>query len=390
MPVYLLQANGLDPDNRAIEAALKASIPELRSASSIDTIGKSMRAGDDPIIAIAIVPDTDRDQFNQLVEFAVRRGNQLFLILIGSEISVTDYKLLVRTGAVDWVEKNAGLGEVLEIIARRRSMANVAGVPSSRVGGRPVTISFIPSAGGVGNTTLAVETAAYIKSDKASRDRTICLVDLDFQTSHTCDYLDSEPRLLIADFSSAPERLDEHLLESFKTRHSSGIDVFAAPRSKFFPESLNINALDALFSMIAMRYELVLIIYPLYWLPWTAQIIAASDGVIVTGTNTIPCLRLISETLAHVRTSGTPALQVRVAINRCERTLLGAVARRRHAEMALRDEQVFFIGNRPEAVESVNMGVPMVLGAAANRVRREFAPVAAFCAGLQSSHVAFA
>ena len=205
-----------------------------------------------------------------------------------------------------------------------------------------------------------------------------------------CDYIDSEPRLLIADFSSAPERLDAHLLDSFKTRHSSGIDVFAAPRSKFSPENLSINALDALFSMIATRYDLVLIVYPLHWLPWTAQIIAASDGVVVTGINTIPCLRQISETLSYVRSSSSQATQVRVAINRCERTLFGSIARRRHAEMALRNEQVLFLGYRPEAVQSANIGVPMVLGAGANRARREFAPLAGFCAGLQSTRAAFA
>jgi pilus assembly protein CpaE len=279
---------------------------------------------------------------------------------------------------------------VLDIIAQRRSRANVSSIASSPIGGRPVTISFIPSAGGVGNTTLALETAAYIKSDKATRDRSISLVDLNFQTSHVCDYLDSEPRLLIADFASAPERLDEHLLESFKTRHSSGIDVFAAPRSIYPPENLSIDTLDALLSMIAARYDIMIIIYPLHWLPWTAQIIAASDGVVVTGINTIPCLRQISETLSHIRSSSSPALQVRVAINRCERSLLGSIARRRHAEMALRDEQVFFIGERPEAVQGVNMGVPMVLGAAAKRARREFAPLASFCTSLQSARTAMA
>jgi pilus assembly protein CpaE len=288
---------------------------------------------------------------------------------------------------VDWVA-NADIDEVLEIIARRRSRLPATDLVSP-LGRRPVTVSFIPSAGGVGNTTLAVETAAHIKSDKLTRDRSLCLVDLDFQTSHVCDYLDSEPRLLIADFASAPERLDERLLESFKTRHSSGIDVFAAPRTKFSPETLSINALDALLSMIATRYELVFIIYPLHWLPWTPQIIGASDGVIVTGINTIPCLRQISETLSHVRSTNTPALQMRVAINRCDRTLFGSIARRKHAEMALRNEEVVFLGHRPEAVQSANMGVPMVLGAAANRARREFAPLASFCARLQPTRAAF-
>ena len=390
MPIYLLHSKALDEESAALEAALKANISELRDAASVDIIGKSATGLDDPVIVIAVLRIEDRREIDQVIEFALRHSNEMFVILVGGEISVNEYKRLARSGAGDWVSANAGASEVLEIISRRRSRGNGAGATSPRLGHRPVTISFIPSAGGVGNTTLALESAAYIKSDKETPDRSICLVDLDFQTSHVCDYIDSEPRLLIADFASAPERLDERLLESFKTRHSSGLDLFAAPRSKFFPESLTINALDVLFSMIATRYSLVVIIFPLQWLPWTAQIIAASDGVVVTGINTIPCLRQISETLSHVRSSGSPALQVRVAINRCEGTLFGSIARRRHAEMALRDEQVFYLGERPEAVQSANIGVPRVLGAAGTRARREFAPLAAFCAGLQSTRMAFA
>ena len=38
--------------------------------------------------------------------------------------------------------------------------------------------------------------------------------------------------------------------------------------------------------------------------------------------------------------------------------------------MALPDEQLFFITNRPEAVESVNMGMPMLLGASAGKAAK--------------------
>ena len=164
---------------------------------------------------------------------------------------------------------------------------------------------FVPSAGGVGNTTLALETAIYLKTSKQTKQRKICVVDLDFQTSHVCDYLDSEPHLRIEEFSNAPERLDEQLFESFTTRHTSGIDVFAAPRSKFSSDELNIDALDSLFNLIAKHYDLIFIDHPLTWFSWTSQVIAASDGAVITGINTIPCLRQITETLALVRSGGS-------------------------------------------------------------------------------------
>jgi pilus assembly protein CpaE len=310
----------------------------------------------------------------------------VFLLVLGGKISAAQYKRLLRSGAADWVPTPIEMTEVMEIIARRRNARLQSSALTSGTN-HPVTVSFVPSAGGVGNTTLAIEVAAYIKTDKKMRGRSVCLVDLDFQSSHVCDYLDSEPRLQIGDLCSAPERLDDQLFESFRTRHGSGIDVFAAPRRNVPVDDINVDALDTLLTMIAQRYDAINIILPLYWFSWTPQIIAASDGAVIAGRNTVPGLRQVSEVAERVRSSGASELSIRVALNRCERTFFGSISNRKHAEMALRDERVFFIGQRQEAIESVNLGVPMLLGPAARKVRSEFAALAGFCADLRSIRV---
>ena len=191
---------------------------------------------------------------------------------------------------------------------------------------------------------------------------------------------------LSRNFQADPGRLDEHLLETFTTHHDSGIDVFAAPRSKFPSEDLNIDALDALFNIITKRYDFIFIDHPLNWFSWTTQVVAASDAAVITGINTIPCLRQISETLALVRSSGPPALQIGIVVNRCERTLFGSVVDSKHARQVLQDEQVFFISRLPEAVESVNMGIPMMRGTSAGKLQKKFARLAGFCAEVKSIH----
>jgi hypothetical protein len=63
------------------------------------------------------------------------------------------------------------------------------------------------------------------------------------------------------------------------------------------------------------------------------------------------------------------------------------VGRRKFVNRVLRDQRVFFISHRPEAVQSVNIGVPMVLGASGGRLRKEFAALAGFCADLKSARL---
>ena len=387
MAVFLLRGNSASETRSAIEIGLLSTIPGLVEVSSFDRVFERQSAAQrgEPATVLVLAPPGDHPYFDRLVDVAERYGKDIFIILISDEISASDYKRLVRTGGADWASARAGPREVADIIARRQKTEAPPGPPQHATGPlHPVTVSFIPSAGGVGNTTLALETAIHLKTSKVARQRNICIVDLDFQTSHLCDYLDSEPRLQIAELSNTPERLDEHLFESFKTPHKSGIDVFAAPRSKFASEDLDINALDALFSMIATRYNLVFIDFPLTWFPWTYQVIGASDGAIVTGHNTIPNLRQISETLSLIR-SNTNAIKIAVALNRCEQGLFGTISRRKHIDRVLRNETQFFIGNRPEAVEAVNMGVPMTMGPAAGKLQKELSGLAGFCAELKST-----
>src|SRR5947208_42107 len=71
-----------------------------------------------------------------------------------------------------------------------------------------------------------------LKTAKRTRARRVCLLDLDFQNSHVCDYLDIEPRMQIHEIAANPERLDAQLFDLFVSHHTSGLDVLAAPRSR--------------------------------------------------------------------------------------------------------------------------------------------------------------
>ena len=388
MAVYLLRGETESHVRSSIESELPAAIPSLVEVPSLKRVFENSKTnGRDPTIVLVTTPTEDQGYFDQLVEVAAQYRNELFLVLISDEISATDYKRLIRTGGADWASAKTGVREVTDIIERRRQQALAPDSPQARTGEarQPVTISFVPSAGGVGNSTLMLEAAAYLRKDKRSQNRRICLVDLDFQTSHLCDYLDSEPRLQIDELSNAPERLDDQLVETFTTHHASGIDVIASPRSKFSPDRLNVHALDALFNMVTRRYDLVFIDHTVTWSSWTPQVIGASDAALITGINTIPCLRQISESLVQVRSSAAPPMKVAVVLNRCERTLIGMIARRKHAERVLRDEQVFYVSERGDAIESVNMGIPIMLGDSAAKLQNELAPLAEFCAEVTST-----
>ncbi|MBO0755388.1 MAG: AAA family ATPase, partial [Bradyrhizobiaceae bacterium] len=288
MATYFFSQDGGRASAKAIEKKLRSVIPDVVKLGGMDDVVAtiSAKARETCTILVAVSPK-DGGAFARWIDLAEHHGDRAFFILISDDIPASDYKRLVRTGGGDWVSASAVPHEVVDTITRQRTGSHQRPVRHSD----PVVVCFAPSAGGVGNTTLATEVAAHIKSYKSTRDRRICIVDLDFQSSHVCDLLDIEPRLQIQEISNSPERLDEQLFDIFISRHASGLHVFAAPRSKFDFCEVSTEALDSLFEMISSRYDLVFIDIPVSWFKWTFHVISASDAVIVTGINTIPGLR---------------------------------------------------------------------------------------------------
>ena len=148
---------------------------------------------------------------------------------------------------------------------------------------------------------------------------------------------------------------------------------------------LNVAALDRFFEMASARYDFMLIDLPPAWFAWTSQVVFASDGVIVTGLNTIPSLRQTVETLSAVRESGRPGLQIAVVVNRCERSLVRGIVRRRHVETLLGNERVFYVGEEPMATHSINSGSPMSFTNSYRAIRKDIASLGAFFTELKSS-----
>lgn len=376
MAVFLLDA-GSDPDEfAALKLKLAPSIPDLVVIANVSEIGRHQVEG--RAIVLIAAPSQNREVFAKLLSIVTRYRGAVFFILISGEISVADYKALVQSGGADWVADTAPVEEILDVVARQSGGAPAA--PDRSAG--PTLASFLPSVGGVGNATLATETGVQLARGKAGGRRKICLVDLDVQTSHVCDYLDIAPHLQIEEFVAAPQRLDAQLLDTFCSRHQSGLAVFAAPRNRLRSVDFTVEALDAFLGMVAQSYDFMLIDLPAEWRPWTVHVLAASQGIVVTGVNVIPGLRQIAETLAALR--GEPRIRaaVRVAINRCKIDMLGRVARRAHVDAVLKDEQKIFVRESETVADCADVGQPISIAHPTQKIVKEIGKIAEFCAGL--------
>jgi pilus assembly protein CpaE len=380
MTIYLTHRGSDETQVDEIEGKLKSAIPDLKRVPRVEDIDpKSVNVAERSIIILAAAAP-DRANVDDLIDVVRRHPRNLFFIIVGGDISARDYKRLIHSGNADWVAEVGLPHEILDIIGRVSAPAR-----EDVADGSPTVVSFTPSAGGVGNSTLAIETAIQLVKAKSTKGAKVALVDLDFQSSHVCDYLDIAPKFQFEEIVAAPDRLDDHLLGAFISHHPSGLDVLAASRSRFHARDLSVEALSALFDRMAQRYSTIIIDLPLSVHSWTLPLLAASKGILVTGLNTIPGLRQIEETVRALREESTITADVRAVINRCDFSFLGKVARADHVARILGEGKRFCVRNAAVAVECVNVGTPIALAYPSDKSVKDIAAIAAFCVGLNAA-----
>jgi len=381
MTIYLLTADPSRADHQtsAIEERLLTTIPELRTIENLrDITGEISANAATKIVVIFVSPDLPRSGLENFINIASRYRHSVFFVLVSNEISGADYKRLIQSGGADWVDANGTLEDIPELIDRHDLRSDSASQPQAK----PTIVSFLPAMGGVGNTTIAVEVALRIKIAKASRSWKICYVDFDYQTSHVCDYLDIDARFQIHEILERPERLDEHLFELFVSHHKSGLDLFAAPRSKLDPCDVDPAVLDPFLEMVWQKYNYIIFDMPVPWFNWTIPVLQKSDAIILTGINTIPCLRQMKATLDEVLKVKSMQSQAAIAMNRVTHRLVGGIERRGHVESVFPNETIFYLAERPDAAERVNTGNPAALGA---NHPKDFEKLTSYCAGLRQA-----
>jgi pilus assembly protein CpaE len=380
MTIYLTQGGDDETKVDELEDRLKSTIPDLKRVSRVEDIDQRSVTGADRSIVLLVAATPKHVKVDDLIDVVRRHPQNLFFIVVGGDISARDYKRLIQSGNADWVAEAGLPQEILDIVGRVKTPAREDAAVES-----PVVVSFTPSAGGVGNSTLAIETAVHLVKDKSTKGVKVALVDLDFQSSHVCDYLDITPKFQFEEIVAVPDRLDDHLLSAFISHHSSGLDVLAASRNRFHARDLSVEALSALFDRMAQRYATIIIDLPLSVHSWTLPLLAASKGILVTGLNTIPGLRQIEETLRALRSEATVTAELRAVVNRCEFGLFGGVARADHVARILGQEKRLLVRNARVAIECVNVGTPITLAHPSDKSVKDITAISAFCAGLNSA-----
>ncbi len=326
-----------------------------------------------PALLLVDLDPQSREDMGALERVMLQRAQGLPVIVLSQSLSESSARDFMRLRVSDWCPKESVANDLLNACERALHSSQ----EQSRAG-EAACYAFVPASGGVGNTTLAIQSAFLLARETRSFQST-CLIALDFQNGSIADYLDLAPNLQLDEIAAAPERLDEQLMEVMLSRHDTGIAALTAENSLRDIDSVSPELIIRMLDMASAKFDHVILDMPRMWMPWSGDVLAGCDKVFVVTEMTVPGLRQASRLIAAISDKCDEEIEMSVLVNRCRPRLIGGginSLRRSDAEDMLGDRLGGFVYEDYRLVrEAIDRGVPLYEIDKRNKIDKDLSAV---------------
>jgi pilus assembly protein CpaE len=307
--------------------------------------------------AAAAVVQVDADSAASVKRFQkLAAATETPLIAASYEPPLALVRSLIRYGAHDVVPLPLSFDDVETSLAPLMAQLSQQSQAASAKG---KVVSVIKSVGGVGATALLTQLAIRFAAKEAAQNRETCLIDLDLQFGDVAFQLGMQPKLSVADLLEAGSRLDGDLLRATTSEHSSGLKVISAPPDVMPLEGISNEHVLRIVDLATHEFGTVFVDLPTNWTNWSLSLVARSDLVLLVTELTVAGLNRARRQLNLMQSQDLGSLDVRVVINRFEKSLARTISLA-DAKNALGREVGFTVANDfPLVRMAIDRGVPI-------------------------------
>jgi pilus assembly protein CpaE len=331
------------------EQALPGAALDVVGADALDSVGRDSHA--DLILIDAAAADPVR--LASAIGLIAHGPGQPAAILVGAHLPANLARAILKLDRSDVLDAPTTPAD----LARCAAGLLADGVTMPDVGHAAQCWSVMGAVGGAGATTLAIEMAAALAS-RTLGDR-VALVDLNFADGASSAYLGAIANMHLADASAEPERIDAALLDAFSLRVGGGFDLFACPRDPNGFGKVS-SAVCRILDVACHVYDWVLVDAPRVRQPWSVDVLAGSDEVLVISELTVPALLAARALTQEIETELPNRVRPRIILNRLAGRVFGPAPSRGEAEKALGRKVDGAITSDWEAAAcSANLGGPI-------------------------------
>ncbi|MBI3678146.1 MAG: CtpF protein [Proteobacteria bacterium] len=202
------------------------------------------------------------------------------VLIVGRVNDVHLYRELVRKGVSEYMVAPVSPLNIIEVISGLYLSPDAA--PIGRV------VSFVGARGGAGSSTLA-HNVGWCIAERLHINTAIVDLDLPFGTAGL-DF-NEEPGQGVADALSAPERLDDVLLDRLLIKAGEHLSLFTAPAMIERNYDADNDAYESVLDGVRQVTPCVIVDLPHLWTPWIKQTLLASDEIVIVAAPDLASLR---------------------------------------------------------------------------------------------------
>ena len=227
------------------------------------------------------------------------------VIVVGRENDVAFYRDLMRQGINEYLVGPLNPVQVMEAVSAL--YVDPSAPPIGRV------YAFVGARGGAGSSTIA-HNVGWCIAEEMGDDTTIVDLDLPFGTA-TLDF-NQESSGAAIDALSAPERLDDVMLDRVLLKCTDHLNLFCAPGTLDRDFDLDPSACERLMDVVRQSVPSVVLDLPHLWAPWTRHLLHTADEIVITATPDLASLRNTKSIVDLVRSARPNDVAPRIILNK--------------------------------------------------------------------------
>ena len=214
------------------------------------------------------------------------------VVVVGHINDIMLYREMIQKGVSEYIVAPLTPLQVMETISTLYTD------PDSDPVGH--VIAFVGSKGGVGSSTVC-HNCAWAISEAVQTNVVIADFDLPFGTAGL-DF-NQDPVQGINEALTAPERLDEVLLDRLLSKCSERLSLFSAPGTLEQEYDLDVSACDTVLDIVRQNVPIVAVDVPHIWTSWAKQVLLQSDEIVITAVPDLANLRNIKNLIELLKSA---------------------------------------------------------------------------------------
>jgi pilus assembly protein CpaE len=277
-----------------------ASFPVAAS----DPVTRRVRAAN-PDVTLVDIPADNPTLALRAIELLHQEMNEAAIFAVGNLNQPQVIVNAMRAGAREFIERPTTTTDLLEAFVR----LTTAQRRGREEGVRGKIFAVINAKGGNGATTVAVNLALALQSAHSQT----ALVDV-APLGHAALHLNLKPVFTAADATRNLYRMDASLLESFMTRHGSGLQLLAGTN---VPATVDPSTADfvRLFDMLVTHFRYVVVDASSRFDAASRLIASLSETVLLVACSDVASLWSAARVQQYLAETGSPD-RVRLVLNR--------------------------------------------------------------------------